>query len=624
MAPSKRFPRVFALGMVLILSTSVGIAGAAQAAAASPIQIVPADALFCLRVNKLNTALGQTDQFLTGVSPVGVSMPVRAKLGQLLGGPEPNGINMAGDFAAFGPLPGGEAPNLKRIGVLIPLSDYQQFLTNPNVTKPDAQGISRIGAQGKQAIAATRVGNYMLLTGAETQNGLLEMKKLVAAGGTTSLAQRLGPDELKRSDEAPLWAYANIQIVAKTFGPQIQEKLKAAQKSLQEQQAKGAPVFGQPAAILDMYGTILNSLMQETQFVSLTLHPSPNEVRTALVVAAVPNTEMAKILSLGRIEGQPNLMAYLRNGAIANFDAMLNPAFARAVTLKYVDVLAALLGQTAAKEDIAKLKQLALDSTDALGGSLALSYLPALKSKPPFEVMYVATLKDKQKFNQVLEQAPALFNQGAIADLYRELGLKMQFSLKRGAETYKGIPIDVIHFAIQPVDVNTPQGQMLKSMYGEGFDLRLAIVNNLVVYTLAQDPDKAIHTLIDEALAGGPSQVPTEIQAALVLLPDAKTSQFFGTFNVLRMLQVAMTMMPMAGPPPAEVPTQSNVAFASQIGSGRLRAETVVPKQHVLEVMAVFMQMQQQKMQEQQQQKQGAQPAQPQGKPPAKPERKQL
>ena len=609
MTQAKRFRRTLMLGAVLAVCGGAGVTEAAQPASNNPMQLVPADAMFCLRINKLGTTLSQVDQFLTGVSPVGVSMPARAWLGQFLGGPEPNGVNMAGDFAAFGPLPGGEAPNLKRIGILIPLSDYQKFLTNPNVTKPDAQGLSRIGAEGKQSVVAARVGGYMLLTGVENQNALLEMKKSVAARGTSSLAQRLGPEELKQAEEAPVWAYGNIQIVAKTFGPQIQEKLKAVQKSLQEQQAKGAPMFGQPTAILDMYATVLNALLQETQFVSLTLHPSSTAVRAAFLTAAVPNTEMAKTLSMDSPSAQPNLMGYLQNGAMANFVATLSPAFLRTITLKYVDVFIALMGESASKEEIAKLRQLALDSADALGGSLAFSYLPALKSKPPFEVTYVATLKDKQKFNQVLEQAPALFTQGAIADFYKKLGVKMQFNIKRGVETYKGIPIDAISFTLESVEASSPQAQMMKTMYGEGVNLRLAVVNDLLVYALAQEPEKTIHMLIDQAAAGGPAQVPTEIQAAQALLPEAKTAQFFGTYNILRLLQMAMTMMPMPVAP-ADVPTQSNVAFAGRIGNGRLRVETAVPKQHVLETMAVFMQMQQQKMQQQ-----GTQPAQPQAGP---------
>ncbi|MCX5646759.1 MAG: hypothetical protein NTZ17_19095 [Phycisphaerae bacterium] len=162
--------------LLALCAAGTGVVGAAQPATNDPMKIIPADALFCLRINKLTTSLAQVDQFLTGLSPFGVSMPVRSQLGQFLGQPEPAGINMAGDIAVFGPLPGGEKPDLKRLGVLIPLSDFQQFLTNPNVAKPDAQGILKIGPEGKQSLAGVQMGSYLLLTGAADQQALTEAK----------------------------------------------------------------------------------------------------------------------------------------------------------------------------------------------------------------------------------------------------------------------------------------------------------------------------------------------------------------------------------------------------------------------------------------------------------------
>ncbi len=241
MTRSGRFPRALVLWAVLFSlgGTGVGAVGATQPVTTDPLRIIPADALFCVRLNRLSTTLTQMDQFLTGVSPVGLSMPVQAKLGALLGAPQPAGVNMAGDFAVFGPLPGGERPDLKRVGVLVPLSNLQQFLTNPNVTKPDAQGILRIGPEGKQNIAGLLIGNYLLLTGVGFQQALLEAKSWTSGASTGSLAQRLGPEDLKRATDAPAWAYANIQIVAKMYGPTIQQKLKEAAKNLQQMQAKG-------------------------------------------------------------------------------------------------------------------------------------------------------------------------------------------------------------------------------------------------------------------------------------------------------------------------------------------------------------------------------------------------
>ena len=621
MTHAKRFKRplmLLALGF-LLGAAGTDLVGAAQPATNDPMKIVPADALFCIRINKLTTSLGQVDQFLTGISPFGVSMPIRAQLGKLLGAPEPAGVNMGGDFVIFGPLPGGEKPDLKRSAVLLPVSDFQQFLTNPNIVKPDAQGILKLSIDGKPVVAGIQMGSYLLLTRTEDQQALGEAKNWTSGAGTASLAQRLSPDELKRATSSPAWAYANIQIVAKLYGSTIQQKMKETAKKIQEAQPKGAPMVGAPQAAMDMYASLLNSFMQETQFVSLSLDPSAAAIRLAPLVAAVPNSEMAKILSMSATpQEQPTLMGYLENGAIMNGVARFSPAFSRAVGLKRVDLLTALLGPTVSQENLATLKKLATDSADAFSGSAAWSMLSDAKTKPPFRFRYVFVLKDKQKFNDVLDQASKMMKEGTLlADIGKKFGLKMQFDLKRSAETYKDVPIDAINIALQLTDANSPQGQMMKNMLAGGLNLRLAVVNDLLLYTLAADPDKEIHALIDQAKSGTPGQVPSEVQAAMQLIPDAKNAAFFGTYNYARAFQWAMSFMPMPFPP-VEVTSTSNVAFAGNVGNGSLLTNVTIPKQQVQEIMGIIMKLQMQKMQEMQKQQQ--QPGQPgEQQPPAAP-----
>ncbi len=189
-----------ALGLAMLAGD---VLGAAQPAASDPLQLVPAESLFCVRINKLNMTMGQMDQFLTGLAPFGVSMLVQSQIAQLLGSPDPNGVIMSGDFALFGPLPGGDAPDPSRIGILVPVSDYQKFAKgNPNVTAPDAGGLSLIGPEGEQMLVAAGVGSYALVTTAGNRQALTEVKTWIPRGAT-SLAQRLAADEVKRAQSSP-------------------------------------------------------------------------------------------------------------------------------------------------------------------------------------------------------------------------------------------------------------------------------------------------------------------------------------------------------------------------------------------------------------------------------------
>jgi hypothetical protein len=607
--------KTFVLWTSLFAFTAIGIGAAAATGQTSsdPIAVIPAEAMFCVRISNLDATLGQVDQFLTGIFPASTSMPVHAQLGQFLGSADAKGVNTAGSFAIFGLLPGGEPSAALRIGVLVPVTDYQQFVEgNPKVGPPDAQGISQIG-EGDRTLVAVKTGDYALVTTSGNRQALIEMKNLLSGPGTTPLSKRLGSEELKRATDSPIWAYANIQVAARIVEPMIQKKLQEAKEGLKAAQEQTPLMMGQPEAIMDAYVNLLSMLMKETQFVSLSLHPSATAIRADSVVAAVPDTEMSRILSMDGSQQQPNLLGYLENGAIMNGVFRMSPAFSKTITAKYLDMLPAIMGKTASKEDIEQFKQLATSSADALAGPIAFSVLPDLKSKPPFRVRYVAVLKDKEKFYQVLDQTAKMMNEGAIGNLYRDLGLKMQFDLKRNVTAYKDVPINAIHVAMQPVDTNAPEGQMISAMFGEGFDLRLATVDNLLIYTLSVTPEKDMQALIDQVKSGGPGQAPSEVQAAMQLLPDAKNAEFFMTYNYLRVLQMVTALTPIPIPQ-MDVPTQSDIVIAGDIGNGKLQASVAVPKQHVLEIMTVFMKMQQEqeKMKEQQQPQQG----QPQGQQP--------
>lgn len=587
----------------LIAACWLSPVGAAQPAAGDPLQTIPPESLFCIKINNLNATLGQVDQFLTGIAPFGVSMLVQSQFARVLGSPDPNSIDLAGRFAVFGPLPGGESPDLKRIGILVPVSDYRKFVeSNPNVTAPDAQGLSRIGPEGQPWLIAAAAGGHALLTSAAGQQALTEMKSWMPRG-TTSLAQRLSAEELKRATGSPVWAYVNMQTVAKTFGPMIQAKIQQAKEGLKQMQQQGGPMAGQTDAMVDMYTGVLDTLMRETQSVSLVLDPGASAIRTALAVAAVPDTDMGKTLSIDSSQqSPPNLLGYLENGAIMNLVATPSPALVRATTLQRVELFAAIAGQTLSQQDVARMKKLATDSAEAFAGPMAMSFSANLQSKPPLRIKYVAALRDSQKLNNVLDQANKMMSEPAFVDLLQKFGMKMRFDLRRKVETYKEVPIDAIHIALEPVDANAPQGQAIAMMFGGGLDLRLAVVNNLFLYSLSAEPQKAIQALIDQAKAGGSAQAPSEVQAAMQLLPETKQAEFFGTYNYARAIQMAMAFMPMPMPQ-AAVTTQSNIAFAGDIGGGRLLFNAAVPKQHVLELMQIFMQMQQ-KMQGMQQQDQ--------------------
>jgi len=583
---------VCAMGLVF----SASDASAAQSAANDPLQLVPAESLFCVRINKLNTTMGQLDQFLTGLAPFGVSMLAQMQLAQLLVGPEPTGLNMSGDFALFGPLPGGDAPHPTRIGILVPMSDYQAFAkNNPNVTAPDATGLSLIGPKDNQELVVINVGNYALVTTVGNRQALVETKTWIPKGAS-SLAQRLGAEEAKRAQSSPVWLYANIQAVQKTFGPMIEAKIQEVKQMMDQLKNMGQapPMAANMGSIMDMYSGVLGTFMKETQSASLSLEPTATALRLELAVATLPQTEMAKIFTASSTPMDRTFTRYLQNGAVMSFLAAVDPASWNQLNNWGINLLAQMAGKPANDPEIQKIRKFATDSTNALGGTLAASMSLDTKSKPPFAFRYVVGLKDAQAFSRMLDQIPSILNSGLVAGIYQQMGIKLDAQLQRKVETYKDVPIDALTFILTPTDPNSPEGQMIASMYGQGMNLRIATVNNLLVYTLGADPSTAMKELIDQVRsASSTAGVPSEIQAATQLIPGSEKAQFFVTYNLLRLIQMGTTIAPMPiAIPPAK--SQSNIAIAGSAANGRLSVQVALPKQHLQELMGTFMQTQRQ------------------------------
>ena len=194
-----------------------------------------------------------------------------------------------------------------------------------------------------------------------------------------------------------------------------------------------------------------------------------------------------------------------------------------------------------------------------------------------------------------MDETSKMFNTGLIADFYKAMGMKVSFELQRKVETYKDVPIDAIKFSLAVIDPNSQQGQLISAIYGQGVNGRLAVVNNLLVYAIAPEPGPVLQEMIDQVKAGGSTQpVPSEVQAALQLIPGSEKADFFATWNYLRLLQTIAALMPMPIPPTA-VKSQSNIAIAGNTSDGRLGVQVAIPKQHLQEIVAVFSQMQQQK-----------------------------
>jgi hypothetical protein len=599
------------------------------------LSIVPADAILFARINNLNQATGNLDQYIMGVSPMPVSTAglIKGQLGMMFGNFELKGFDVNGSFAAFATAESGQT--VPDIYILLPVTDYAQ-LTDPNfrVSQPDTNGISAVGMGPSGQFFIKKVNSFALMT--KDYSKLGSMAATISGAKFANLASSLDASQAKQSSNEPIWAYANMVKISSVYKTQISDGLEEMRKHLadpgmsiqsqidnlekskkqiaakdpnspaiavfdtqieslktQKAQVQKSPAF--MAGLMNAFAGYAKDFMQQSKSITLSCNPKPAVLNFRIGLDALPGTEMAGMLvAEGAAKNNP-LVGYTEDGAAMNFVGRMNHSLAKKIKAKAVDLIMQMTGKDANDPNIVKAKKLCDDYTDAMGDFIVCSFKINPGAKPMFDAKYVLEVKDANAFNKVTNEFARTWAGGAFGDLYKKMGMETSFTVKRGAENYKGVSIDVAKLSMKFTDINSPQAKMLEAMYGSGFEYRWAIVNGLWVCRISSDPN-AIYKLIDEVKAGTPAQVCSEMQKAIAVIPDADSKDAIVTYNYLRLMKMmsAMGTMPFTIP---DVPSKSNLVFAAKVDNGSFALDFALPKEHLSEMMMAFQMIMQQQMQ---------------------------
>jgi hypothetical protein len=600
---------------------------------------IPADAICCLRINNLNQTTGAIDQYLMGVSPMPVSTAglIKGQLGKMFGNFELTGFDVNGSFAAFATAESGDKePDFY---ILLPVTDYAQ-LTDPNfrVSQPDANGISAVGMGPSGQFFIKKVSSFALMS--KDYRKLGSMAATITAAKATSLASSLDAAQVKQSSSEPIWAYANMVKISAVYKTQIADGLEEMKKHLadpgiaiqsqidnlektkkqmvakdpnspaiagfdaqieslktQKAQMQKSPAF--MAGLANAFAGYAKDFVQQSKSVTLSCNPKPAVLNFRVGLDALPGTEMAGMFVTENDAKNNPLLGYTDDGAAMNFVGRINHSAFKKLNIKCVDLMAIMAGKDANDPNIVKTKKLLDDFTDSIGDFIACSFKVDPNAKPFFDAKYVLEVKDVNRFNKVNDEFIQLWTGSAFNDLYKSLGMETGFTVKRGAEDYKGVSIDVAKLSMKFTDTNSSEAKMFEAMYGSGFEYRWAIVNGLWVCRISGDPN-AIYKLIDQVKAGTPTQACPEMQKAMSIIPDAGSKDAVFTYNYLRLMKMMQAFAPVPFTMP-DVPSKSNLVFGAKVENGSFALDFALPKEHLSEMMMAF-QMMQQQMQKQMQQ----------------------
>ena len=615
--------RIIALTLTLIAVATCAISPVWAVSGDPMLKLVPADSLFSLRINNMQGTLSKLDAYLVGIMPIPVSpsMVAMMQLGAVLSDPAVACLDMSGNIGLFAVNSGDSQEPEILVALLLPVAGFDDFVQKcPVCDEPDADGVSTITSPnpviGSLLATATPGDKFVLITKSTDKSDLAAIKTAMKG---SALAFDLDVEESRKAATAGIWTYGNVERVVEIFGTTAFEELDNALEHMEkmQQQAQTDPNCPQIAGLstdmlemqqtmMEMYVTMLRDMAEQTRSMSIAANISPDVLSFDFTLSAAPGSDLAGILTRDKpFDSDFKLAGYLDNSdAIQQVSRINKPLYATIYDGMF-DMMGDSFSDSDAfsEEDLDLWKKLTVDMVDAIGGEMAVSFSYA-KGMPPIRLTEIIAVDDPEAYAEMMD-----IGIESAGKLYKAMGMPLSFELSRATDSHRGVSIDTMTITLD-LPENDPGAEMLRGIYGDAFEMKMATVDNLLLVVMGQDSQGDIVSLIDKVKAG-PAAPGGDIKVALATVTDADNADAVASINVIRLVSGMGDMMqgvPMVGQMVSafldklNVPTQSCLASSITINHGKANVQLAIPKQHVMEIMAAVMQIQQQVMQQKMQQ----------------------
>ncbi|OQY05268.1 MAG: hypothetical protein B6I25_05830 [Planctomycetales bacterium 4572_13] len=561
------------------------------------LNMLPGDCMFCVRVNNFNESLGKLDSYLAGASPIPVSLAMMAnmQLGAAIGDPMLTGIDQGGDFAIFALFPETEKKGPAR-GILVPVNDYSEFVkTNPNCTvKEDGTTLLSSPNSPLGGLLLSPVGNkYALATIDDTF--VAPLKKALAS--ESKLSKHLSSDQTKDAATAPVWAYVNL---AKLYDKYNKDALAMLEMSQQEIAKTGGGMDEMMGFQFKMLAAAFKEFAGEADSATIALTPEPTILSVDVALQAKDGTDLSKMLVAGQNTNGYTLSRYLDSNDTVNGLMKINRPFMQKFYDKMFDIMEAATDESSSKEQTAKMKSLTQKMIAAMGDEVSISYSYA-GGMPPFKLQEVVEIKDATGMRAMMTEGLDYAN-----TLYKDMGIPAELKYEQGTSTYKDATIDTISILFaDPDDPNDVMQKEIKKIYGDDFKYYMAQTSDKFYITMGPDSEQTLKALIDQpASASAPSG---DIKIAMDALQNTPYNDFVCSVNIIKLWKGMAVMMQAMEPDmnmfdfmKEDIRSQSCLIMGGTVSDGSASVRLALPKQHLIEVVAAVMKVQQEIMQHQQ------------------------
>jgi hypothetical protein len=574
--------QIFA-ALVLVLSSAFGI----SAPAADIFSAVPAESLICLRIHNLEYTLGSLDQFAAGLSPapVAFSMMGRMQLGSALGDPNLSSVNMRGDFAVFGlsgkfnKAPGAE-PQFFMLAA-VPVTNFKQLAASHAVTKKvDANGILTIGPNN---LLMAQAGSFAILGSADDYD---QITYVLSHLKSKALDSRLAPEQIEQSTKQQLWIYGDLEKVNQLYGPAVLDGFKKMQTMVA---AQAKPGTADATKFLKIYFDAIQAIMNQSKDATVSVNIKPEVINISKTLTAIADSNLGKMLMPGpRGSTLPDLYSYMPADSIATAGGWIDRPFIEQAYPAMLKSLGSIMKDFGPQQQ-RDLMALVHKSLDAIGDTAAFAFMPAGKSQPPFAFIYLIKVKNADAFKDSVYQQKQQMEKPYVQEFFKSSGVKADYTMKKNAWIYKGIPVDQMIFTETAIDPNSEMARQMQKIYGGKFITNVGVVRDVAVLAGGADANAQFRAAIDK-LEAKPAIAPA-LKNSLALIPDANTAQMVGTINILSVMKMAAALAPVSPIPPQaldEVPSTSSIAFAGHMTKNAITFDVAIPKKHLTEIKSAF------------------------------------
>jgi len=580
---------------------------------AAPIQdpmleMLPADTVFCVRINQFNTSLGKMDQYLMGASPLPVSLAMLAgmQMAGIVGDPMLNGINREGTFAAVGIVMDDKTIDMS---ILVPMSDYDAFINNNPHCKPsEADGVTMLAAPNSPVGALLMMplaeGKYALVNSEDNLNALTGLHKKMTAKTTAGLSASLDAAQSAQAAAAPVWAYINIARLYALYGQQMLDGLNAMTQQIPQDEATSAAMnFSR-----GMLEAMMKTFAGQADTLTLALTPDTANLSLEMTLKAQKGTDLAAALIANPNAASDFTLAGLADDRDAvNAVFKMNKPSMEKLNAMMLEVITAAMGDTFSDADKQQLTELSQKSVHAMGkqGFVGFRYDAGT---PPFAIRQAVEVTEPDFIKTTAPAGLAVANQ-----LYKAMKMPFTLTYQPEVESYMNVPIGEVKIQMQDTDDEALKTAM--RIYGkDGLAYYTAQHEKLIFIAFGADSKQTLKALIDapaDKPAGG------DLQKAMAILGDAgQKADFVASVNYLKLAKGFMGIAGQTDPQVSSMmtamtevmnePTQSCMAVSATVADGKAAARFVLPKQHLSEIMNAVMKVQQiiiqQQMQQQMQQ----------------------